>query len=87
MPPLLAAADWLVLQERKSAAAQMLQHAWRAYQSQLAKKHQKGNKHAYESGVGENNILYEPVRERSGREGAEEAEVVAVVAEEDRRRS
>ncbi|EKX43121.1 hypothetical protein GUITHDRAFT_110850 [Guillardia theta CCMP2712] len=48
-------------QERKSAAAQMLQHAWRAYQSQLSKKHQKGNKHAYESGVGENNILYEPL--------------------------
>jgi hypothetical protein len=48
-------------QDRKIAAAKMLQHGWRAYHGQLAKKGAKGGRLVDESGVPENSILNEPL--------------------------
>ena len=48
-------------QDRKIAAAKMLQHGWRAYHGQLAKRGAKGGRLVDESGLPENSILNEPL--------------------------
>ena len=49
------------MQERKIAAAKMLQHGWRAYLGQTAKRGHRGGRLVDESGVPENSILNEPL--------------------------